>query len=638
MMSRNDVLLILALLTFHIVISSSSERAQSSVLVSNEAAKVRAWYLDRLIDFEASVVRLQEVGALLEQGSPARKAFTAQFLETRRRYKHCEMFAEYFSPAAAKSINGAARDEVEEFDPNQNLILAQGLQVIESLTFPEYDPTDSAALRVQLGNLVGNSIKLRTITEAKSFTDGQIFDAIRLEIVRMISLGITGFDAMVVETSMSEAAEALRSIGEVVAIYEGAAPAEYATLAAHLDRVDEYLHTNPDFATFDRVTFIRDFANPLSRSILGFQTAAGISLPEGRRALRAEAATAFDAEAFDAAYYAPTSEVPTADQIALGKMLFFDPILSKNNRRACASCHEPERAFTDGKAKSIALDFEGNVGRNSPTLLNSALQRSYFYDSRVSYLEDQVVAVMTSHKEFDCTPDEIVSKLSQSEEYQALFAKAFPNDKAALQVANLKSALANFVRSLTSLNSPFDRYLRAETKTIPENVRSGFNLFAGKAKCATCHFVPLFNGTVPPYFDKSEFEMLGALISPDTVRGTIDPDLGRMSIDRIELNRHGFKTPTVRNVALSAPYIHNGAYKTLEDVLHFYNHGGGAGIGLDVPNQTLPPEKLQMTKQEMADIIAFLHALTDTSRTVTPTTLPRFPSPVMAARRVGGEY
>ncbi len=640
-MSRNDVLLILALLTFHIVISSSSERVESSVLVSSEAARTRTIYLDRVADFEAAVEELNEVGASLLQAKTPLETFQSQFLATRKGYKHCEMFAEYFSPGAAKSINGAARDEVEEFDPNQNLILAQGLQVIESLTFPEYDPADSTALRAQLKNLAGNSVKLRTVAEAKSFTDGQIFDAIRLEIVRIISLGITGFDAMVAETSMSEAAEALRSISEVIAIYEEAAPTEYAALSAQFERAQSYLQTNQDFASFDRVTFIRDHANPLSRAVKHFQTVAGISLPEGRRALRAEAATAFDVGAFDPYYYAPAKEPAhlLQSRIALGKVLFFEPLLSKNGRRACSSCHEPERGFTDGQAKSIALDFNGDVGRNSPTVLNAGLQRAYFFDSRVVYLEDQVAAVMSSHQEFDCSPEEIVGKLRESIEYREMFAKAFPAAGGAVKAGDLKTALASYVRSLTSTQSAFDQYVVGKTNTLPENVRRGFNLFAGKAKCATCHFVPLFNGTVPPVFDKSEFEILGVLEAHDTLRGTIDRDLGRMKIDRIELNKHGFKTPTVRNVGLTAPYMHNGAYKTLEDVLDFYNHGGGAGIGLDVPNQTLPADKLKLNKQEMSDIISFLHSLTDTTgHTQRPARLPRFASPNIASRRIGGEY
>jgi cytochrome c peroxidase len=131
----------------------------------------------------------------------------------------------------------------------------------------------------------------------------------------------------------------------------------------------------------------------------------------------------------------------------------------------------------------------------------------------------------------------------------------------------------------------------------------------GKAKCGTCHFMPLFNGTVPPAFTFTESEVIGV---PFNARGTkLDADLGRYEIYQIENFRNAFKTPTVRNIAHTAPYMHNGVYDSLEQVMDFYNRGGGAGLGLNVPNQTLPFDSLALTNTEINQVIAFMNTLSD---------------------------
>ncbi len=177
----------------------------------------------------------------------------------------------------------------------------------------------------------------------------------------------------------------------------------------------------------------------------------------------------------------------------------------------------------------------------------------------------------------------------------------------------VRRAVAAYVRSLTSLNSRFDRYVRGEDVPYSSEERLGFNLFMGKGLCGTCHFAPLFNGTVPPAYTQTESEVIGVPSRAVTRNASIDPDLGRFAITRRPTQRHAFKTPTLRNVELTAPYMHNGVYRTLEEVLDFYNRGGGAGIGSEVPNQTLPFDKLDLTTAEQRAIIAFLRTLTDTT-------------------------
>ncbi len=287
------------------------------------------------------------------------------------------------------------------------------------------------------------------------------------------------------------------------------------------------------------------------------------------------------------------------------------------------------------------MDEKGTVLRNSPSLINAAFQQEYFYDHRASSLEQQIDHVIFNPKEFGGDFANIITKLNQSKAYKTLFAQAFPAypTEDPIQVKTIQNSIAAYVRSLVALNSPFDKYMRNESVQLAADAKKGYNLFMGKAMCGTCHFAPLFNGSVPPKYMDTESEVLGMLSGFDTIHPKLDTDEGR----RLEINSplmaKAFKTSSVRNVKLTAPYMHNGAFKTLEEVVHFYNHGGGAGLGLEVPNQTLPADKLKLTKQEISYLVTFMESLTDTvGTTVRPHALPVFPEGKYRVRKVGGEY
>lgn len=184
------------------------------------------------------------------------------------------------------------------------------------------------------------------------------------------------------------------------------------------------------------------------------------------------------------------------------------------------------------------------------------------------------------------------------------FQKAFPNR--IIDEFAIKNALASFIGSLSAYDSKFDAYMSGNG-TFDKDEIAGFNLFTGKAKCATCHFIPLTNGTVPPSFVKSESEVLGV---PDASK-KLDADLGKFELTKAAIHRNSFKTPTIRNVALTAPYMHNGVFKTMEEVVDFYNDGGGNGMGFEMLNQTLPTDKLNLSALEKKQLISFMNALTD---------------------------
>ena len=201
-------------------------------------------------------------------------------------------------------------------------------------------------------------------------------------------------------------------------------------------------------------------------------------------------------------------------------------------------------------------------------------------------------------------------------------------------------ALATYMRTLIGMNARFDQYIRGDLQEIESSVKRGFNLFMGKAACGTCHFAPLYSGVVPPKYLETETEVLGVPKTLDTISPELDDDLGRFNRFLDEICQNSFKTVTVRNAELTAPYMHNGLYQTLEEVVDFYDRGGGLGPGLDVPNQTLPADRLNLTQQEKEDLVEFMKALTDTVGTTRlPGNLPDFPdNPEWNKRQIGGEY
>lgn len=527
-----------------------------------------------------------------------------QFLEAHQSYKKVEMISEYYSPAVSKSINGPAIPEFEEND--KITVQPEGFQVIEELVFPKYNKESKKELLQELGVLTANLIRLEKVSNSNELTDAHVFDAMRLEVYRMITLGITGFDSPVALNSLPEAKVALETIEKYYRVYlENKLVSNDKQVVQILEKGKKYLDQNTNFNAFDRAYFIKEIANPLSRGLYKTQKELGIPLMNEQKGLKPTAETLFDKDAFDAEAFSGFPDYETTpEKIALGKKLFNDPVLSGNNTRSCASCHHADKAFTDGLEKAISLDGKSMIQRNTPTLTNIAFQRVFFADSRVSYLEDQAIAVIKNENEMHGSLEKSAKEIQKNKTYANEFKKAFP--KGEINEFTIKNVLASYIRSLSHYDSKFDAYMQNKTK-LSADEKAGFNLFAGKGKCATCHFIPLTNGTVPPNFSKSESEILGV---PDKNK-KLDGDLGKFVITQAAIHKYSFKTPTIRNIELTAPYMHNGVYKTLEEVIDFYNEGGGLGLGFDLPNQTLPEDKLNLSDLEKKQLIAFMKTLTD---------------------------
>ncbi|HHS95239.1 MAG TPA: cytochrome-c peroxidase, partial [Phaeodactylibacter sp.] len=304
--------------------------------------------------------------------------------------------------------------------------------------------------------------------------------------------------------------------------------------------------------------------------------------------------------------------------IQLGKMLFHDPILSKNLDMSCATCHDPKKAFTDGLPKGITSHKGKPNIIHTPTTIDVAFGTRFFWDLRVYTLEQQVADVFRNPLEFNLSFAEAAQRLEQSEKYRQMFTDIYGGiTKRPIKRRSITNAIAAYVNTLISFDSPFDKYVRNESDVLSEDAIRGFNLFMGKAACGTCHFVPTFSGLVPPFYMETESEVLGITLGLDTLNPRLDTIIGRFGNGKrketFDFFKHSIKTVTLRNIELTAPYMHNGLFNTLEEVIEFYDKGGGAGMGLQVENQTLPAEPLQLSQQEKKDLIAFMHSLTDTT-------------------------
>jgi cytochrome c peroxidase len=293
----------------------------------------------------------------------------------------------------------------------------------------------------------------------------------------------------------------------------------------------------------------------------------------------------------------PADNPPTAETIALGRKLFYDPRLSKNNSVSCASCHNPYMAFADNRA--VSLGAGGLTGRrNAPTLLNAAYGTTQFWDGRASSLETQSAFPMVDPLEMNQAHDVSVSKIRKDPGYKAEFALAF--GPGTITLVQIEKALASFERTLLSGNSPFDRYEYGGDKTaMTPAAINGLAIFKDpkRGNCAVCHTMGEHNSLFTNY----RFHNTGAGVNGE---GNF-LDLGRYDQTKREADKGSFKTPSLRNVALTPPYMHDGSLKTLRDVVDFYAGGGNSNPYLDHDMK-----ELHLSAQDRADLVAFLEALT----------------------------
>lgn len=547
------------------------------------------------------------------QSQGTKEEAIAALRESRMRFKKIEAFMEYFFEYPVNLYNRAPVFELEE--PYMEYQSPIGLQYIESLLLDKDALNNKKDLLDQCEVLAATAADIPAQIFSLEIDDAGLMDANRLELVRIISLGISGYDAPLLKSGIPESGIALEAMREnLQPLFETYPGKSVDSLRFYLNRSVELLEKETDFDSFDRLNFLVSSALSIQKYLNQFCKERGWNSSK-HPALNSNSEHLFNS---DAIKLDSTGKNQTADAITLlrkelGALLFNEKALSGNQSRNCASCHQPEHAFSDGLTTSRTLDGKGFVSRNAPTLYYAALQRSQFYDGRASSLEEQIDFVLQNPKEMDADLKEIVHRLNQKSNYKKQFKEAFPGSDS-IQMDQVRSALATYERSLAPFQSPFDRYMSGDGKAMNSAARKGFNLFMGKAQCGTCHFAPEFNGLLPPYYEVSELEILGVPRKNSKGKFLADKDSGRFAITPIEFNNGAFKTPTVRNAALTAPYMHNGVFRNFRELIDFYNKGGGRGLGLNVPQQTLSHRPLGLSASEIDALIAFLEALSDPAK------------------------
>lgn len=294
----------------------------------------------------------------------------------------------------------------------------------------------------------------------------------------------------------------------------------------------------------------------------------------------------------------PADNPATEEMIALGRRLYYDPILSKDSSVSCATCHSPALGFSDGQPVSSGINKQKG-GRNAPTVINSAYSPLQFWDGRAPSLEEQAGGPMQNPIEMGHTIEGINQLLADNPKYKPQFEKAFGPGPVTFE--KVKMAIATFERTVLSGNSPFDKYMYGgDKKAMSASAVRGLEVFRNpkKGNCAVCHTIEKDHAL----FTDGKFHNLG--VGMDS-KGELK-DLGRYDVTKRDEDKGAFKTPTLRHIAKSGPYMHDGSLKTLKEVVDFYVGGGSSNPHLDKDIKSLE----HLTKQEREDLVAFMEALT----------------------------
>lgn len=569
-------------------------------------------YIHEKVDsfYESSLVLQEEI-----QKSKPIDSIRLSYGEVQKKFRTIQFLLEHISEETVKKyFNGPPLLSLDQSIPAVVVLEPKGLQVIDEILF-EDDP-DYELLEKQVQDLCRSIQKTMNIFTRFNLAEADLKMAIYKDLVRIYTLQLTGFDTPGSLKGLENACFNFLGISSLIQKFFPDHP-QLATVSAQCIRAANYLKQNQDFNSFDRGEFYRGFIRPALSELAAWKVN---ELPVLQRnpgqvlAINYQTGELFSEHFFNKAYYAnlPEDLLKSDKLLALGKKLFYDPILSSDGKMSCATCHKPELAFTDGlqKSQTNVMGIPGN--RNTPTLWNSIFTKGFFYDLREEDPSRQIAHVFRDKKEFNTDFIDVIDKLNAKADYKREFEEIFPVEK--VNKNTITSSITAYVASLVDMDSPFDRYMRGASSEIDPAVIRGFNLFAGKAACATCHFIPTFSGLVPASYKESESEVLG-VPSVWIKNGSmeLDPDLGRYASgkprDAADHLRFSFKTSTIRNIEKTAPYMHNGAFSDLESLMDFYNKGGGAGLGFELNYQTLSSDPLDLTKQEIEDLISFMKSL-----------------------------
>jgi len=564
--------------------------------------------------------------------------------------KAADFWLRYLEPTAYKKLNGPlpVEWETEVFEKFEKPYKREGAGLTLAALYLDEEHPSKDSLR----NLILASINTLPAYTADSITNElktyhHFFLCNRLYLLNLAAIYTTGFECPETEQVIPELKQMMKDVETIYAAFNTSYPStplsnEYLEL--YQKTISFVSEQSSDYTKFDHYTFIKDYINPLfginQRQILQYHV---VSHSMVDYSLTKTCTSIFNKSVYNGQntkgiFIRMDDSIALAELDVLGKLLFYDPILSGNNKRSCASCHNPKQYFTDtAVATAFEFDHTNFLPRNTPTLINAQFNHLIMLDGKHITLQDQTKAVITSPVEMGSNEPDIVDKVLSCKEYREGFRKLLkytPQEKE-ITFSHIASAITYYYSRFSKFYAPFDDAMN-KTSDLDAEAKAGFNVFMSKAQCATCHFVPQFNGVKPPYIG-SEFEVLG--VPADTSYKSLSNDKGRYLVNPAMETANAFRTGTIRNTAHTKPYMHNGVFKSLEQVIDFYDAGGGTGHGLKVDNQTLSSDSLKLTKPEKQQLLAFINSLNENIRFESaPERLPESKNKALNNRKVGGEY
>ena len=570
----------------------------------------------------------------------------------RFRFKYLDFWLRYLEPNAYKLVNGVmpVEWETEVFEKFEKPYKRPGAGWFLTMDYlqSETPRKDSVLALLEASQLALNVFESDSIqTQVK---DPSVFYFCnRLFLLNLASIYTTGFECGDTTILLKELERMMIGVENIYNTYNQSFP-ESALSSDYLKLYQaafEYvkIHSDSSFHAFNHFLFIKDFVNPLfsinQHLIRKYQFE---TFSRQDYTLNSQVNSIFDKNLYQGQdskgifFYVKDSAILKAIS-RIGKQLFYDPILSGNNERSCASCHKPSQGFTDSiNPTSLQFNQTEFLSRNTPSLLNVVHYQLLMLDGKHISLQNQAKDVSSNPIEMGGKLEELLEKVLQVPHYKKAFQswlKFTPTEKQ-VSMDHIVSALSLYYGQFSYFYSPFDKAFNQPGYALEQDAIDGFNLFMGKGQCATCHFLPQFNGSKPPYVS-SEFEVLG--VPSDTTYKKLSEDLGRYGIHPVSEMHRAFRTPGLRNVTRTAPYFHNGSFQNLEQVFDFYNAGGGQGKGLQIDNQTLGADSLRLSKNEKQKLLAFMRSLTEEIPVETPPEiLPSSKSKKLENRKPGGNY
>lgn len=578
------------------------------------------------------------------------KNIKEQINTVRTNLKSIDFWLRYLEPLSYKKINGPLpiEWETEVFEKFEKPYKREGAGLTLATLYLE----ETFVNKDSLVHLIQSSIRATEAYSADSITKNlksyhHFYLCNRLFLLNLATIYTTGFECPNTEKIIPELRFMLSDMYATYLLFNEYFPNTPLTqnyLTHYKNTIQFVNNQSQEHNEFDHFTFIKDYINPLfqinQKLIRDYQV---VSKSVVDYSLNKNCNSIFSKNLYTGqnakGIFLRVNEPSQLSEIEkIGKLLFYDPMLSANNQRSCASCHKTTEYFTDTlTATSLQFNKLDYLPRNTPSLINAPYNHLLMLDGKHISLQNQTKAVLTNPIEMAADEKELLKEILSCPDYKTAFKSFLKHtpQEPEITLEHVSSAITQYYAKFSKYYSPFDKAMN-ENKQLDESAKKGFNIFMSKAQCATCHFAPQFNGVKPPYVG-SEFEVLG--VPMDTLYSQLSKDKGRYEINPATETLNAFRTGSIRNAEKTKPYMHNGVFTNLNQVIDFYDAGGGAGHGLFVPNQTLSADSLHLTKEDKKHLLAFIHSLTeDIEFENAPEKLPLSKYKNLNARKVTGDY